>query len=59
MYLKFYNASGRQVGYSSTTHKDAAKDRAWGINYFKGVTRIVTQVKGKAVRTHLIVTRKA
>ena len=59
MFLKFYNASGRQVGYASTDSRNITKDRAWGIKHFKGVTRIVTQVNGKAVRTHLIITRKA
>lgn len=59
MFLKFYNASGRQVGYASTDPRNLTKDRAWGIKNFKGVTRIVTQINGKAVRTHIIITRQA
>ena len=59
MYLRFYNAKGRKLGYSSTTPATESKDRQWGINYFKGrVTKIVTQVNGKPVRTHIIITRK-
>ena len=58
MYLKFYNASGRQVGYGSTNPRDAAKDRARGIKYHKNVTRIVTLLNGKPIQTHIIITRK-
>jgi len=59
MYLKFYDASGRKLGYAGTTPTAERKDRKWGINYFKGVTKVVTQVNGKAVRTLIIITRKA
>ena len=59
MFLKFYNASGRQLGHTSTTLASERLDRQWGINYFKGTTRVVTQVNGKAVRTHIIITRQA
>ena len=59
MYLRFYDASGRKLGYAATTPSAESKDRQWGINYFKGVTKIVTQVNGKAVRTHIVITRKA
>ena len=59
MFLKFYNSNGRQVGYASTDPRNLVKDRAWGIKNFKGVTRVVTQVNGKAVQVHLIITRQA
>ena len=59
MFLKFYNSRGRQVGYASTDPRNVSKDRDWGVKHFKGVTRVVTQVNGKAIRTHLIITRKA
>ena len=58
MFLKFYDSTGRQLGHSSTTPASERLDRQWGIKYFKKVARVVTQVNGKAVRTHIIITRK-
>mgnify|MGYP004368794571 CR=1 FL=1 len=57
MFLKFYDKTGRQLGHTSTTPASEKRDRQWGIKYFKNVARIVTQVKGKAVNTHIIITR--
>ena len=59
MFLKFYDASGRQLGYTGTNSFSIKRDRAWGIKHFKGTTRVVTQVNGKTVNTHIIITRQA
>ena len=57
MFLKFYDKSGKQLGHTSTTPASERLDRQWGIKYFKNVARVVTQVNGKATRTHIIITR--
>ena len=57
MFLKFYDKSGRYLGYSGTTPASERVDRQWGINYYKKVARVVTQVNGKTVKTHIIINR--